>query len=476
MFAWARNLFRSKPAQAAAGGFRARYDNAQTTDENRSLWALVDVLSAKAANNFDVRRKLRTRSRYEIANNCWAMGIVNTTANDLIGTGPNLRVTTSDKAANRQIESAYGQWARAVAFTEKLRTQTLAKRADGEGFLILVNYSRIDSPVQLYPRDIEADQITTPDPRSIKTMWVDGMELDEIGNPTVYHMLEQHPGDMFTTTLNTLKAKRIAARHVIHWFRKDRPGQVRGLPELTPALELFGEMRRYRRAVLGAAETAASIAAYLKTQGPAGLDANVEAGTPFERINIERDTMMTLPAGYDINQLRAEQPTTSYDAFQEKLLAEACRTLNVPLNVALGTSQKFNFSSAKLDHLNYHAAIRIERQHCEEVVLDPVLNAWLDEAIMVPGLLPAGLDIAELPHEWHWPGFPYLDPLTDAKADSERLLNRTQSYARFYAERGQDWEEELAQIGREKELMDSLGLTPEDVDQAKQATEEESVA
>jgi len=48
---------------------RARYDAAVTTNENRRHWRGADGLSANAANSPDIRRILRNRARYEIANN-----------------------------------------------------------------------------------------------------------------------------------------------------------------------------------------------------------------------------------------------------------------------------------------------------------------------------------------------------------------------------------------------------------------------
>src|SRR4051794_26965275 len=73
---------------------RAGYDAAQTTDDNRRHWAAADGLSAKAANNAAVRRLLRTRARYETANNSWLTGIVETLGNDTVGTGPRLQMMT----------------------------------------------------------------------------------------------------------------------------------------------------------------------------------------------------------------------------------------------------------------------------------------------------------------------------------------------------------------------------------------------
>jgi capsid protein len=86
-----------------------------TTDENRRHWANADLLSADAANTPVVRRVLRSRSRYEVANNSYARGIVLTLANDCVGTGPRLQLLTDNDEANRTIESEFAAWAKDVA-------------------------------------------------------------------------------------------------------------------------------------------------------------------------------------------------------------------------------------------------------------------------------------------------------------------------------------------------------------------------
>jgi capsid protein len=455
------------PAPRAPAGrvIAARYDNAQTTSENYRLWALSDTLSAKAANSFEVRTRLKARSRYETANSSYLQGIINTKANDLIGTGPTLQVKAAKEVA-RKVERAFAQWCEAVALTEKLQTQAKAKTADGEGFLFLATYPRLGHSVKLFPRDVEADQVTSPAPALTSREWVDGLVLDEMGNPLAYNLLDAHPGDLFFQNLNPLKYTTVPKRFVLHWFRKDRPGQVRGVPETASTLDLWGEMRRYRKAVVAAAEAAADQALVLKTKTPAdatdaAIQAQGDSGDPFQAMPIERGLMTVLPWDTDMGQVHAEQPTTTFDSFQEKMLGECCRGMNVPLNIALGTSQKFNFSSARLDWIGYYAGLRIDRRDCERANLDPLFRAWLDEAVMVDGLLPDGLDIENLEWEWHWPGFPFIDPLTDAKTDTERLtVNRTMTLKRFYAEQGRDWEEELEQLAAEADLIEKLGLPP----------------
>ena len=110
MFAWLRNTLgrkpRRRPLRTVHGPLRVRgrYDAAATTEENRRHWANADLLSVNAANNPQVRRTLRARARYEVANNSYARGIVLTLANDCVGTGPRLQML-SRPSQSREIIS-----------------------------------------------------------------------------------------------------------------------------------------------------------------------------------------------------------------------------------------------------------------------------------------------------------------------------------------------------------------------------------
>lgn len=83
MLGWLTHLVgvraQRRPARAVRV-VRGRYDAATTTDDNRRHWAAADGLSAAAANSPAVRRTLRNRARYEVANNSYAKGIVLTLA------------------------------------------------------------------------------------------------------------------------------------------------------------------------------------------------------------------------------------------------------------------------------------------------------------------------------------------------------------------------------------------------------------
>lgn len=445
---------------AARPAVRARYENAQSTDETARSWWLVDYLSAKSANNFQVRRTLRTRSRHEVSNNPYLFGIVNSNADDLIDKGPTLQLLTSDSIYNRSVEALWQEWAEEVGLVEKLRTAKLAKTVDGEGFLVLKTVNDLESPVKLYPVDVEADQVTTWSPTRMMELWVDGLDLHPVtGQPTNYTVLRQHPGDYWFGADQVLKSDKIKAQYVIHWFNKFRPGQVRGIPAFTSALDLFTELRAFRKATLGAAQIAANFTAVLESElNPADAD-DADTGTPFDHIPIDRFTMTTLPAKTKLKQMEAEHPTTTYEQFQERCLGEACRPISYPLNLALGTSQKFNFSSAKLDHINYRQSLTVERGQCERIALNRIFRAWYEEATLAGAVAIGGKRGLGMPaREWHWPGFPTLDAEKDTKADISQISAGTLTWREFWAKRGYDWREVMAQQADEKAEIEKLGL------------------
>src|SRR5690606_41046783 len=141
---------------------RARYDAAQTTAENARHWAMADGLSADSAASADVRKKLRERARYEVANNSYAKGIMLTLANDCVGTGPRLQLLSDDGGVNHAVEAAFAEWARAVNLAEKLRTMRLAKATDGEAFAVLTANPTVDSRVMLDVHLVDADRVASP--------------------------------------------------------------------------------------------------------------------------------------------------------------------------------------------------------------------------------------------------------------------------------------------------------------------------
>ena len=462
-------LFGKKPKPAKARlslprWMLARFDAAQTTKDNARHWSAAEFLSADAEADSNVRKILRTRARYEVQNNSYARGIVKTLADDTVGTGPRLQMLLEDEAKNRLVEHDFAEWAKRIRLAAKLRTIRMARCQDGEAFAVLAQNPRLSTNVTLDIQLIEADRVTD-DEMNADGRSVDGITFDSFGNPVSYNVLKAHPGG--TASFGT-ESVTVKAENMIHVFRQDRPEQHRGIPEITSALPLFAHLRRFTLAVVSAAEAAADFAGVLYTDSPPNGEADaVEA---MDTIQLERNMLLTMPGGWKMSQVDPKQPVTTYGEFKHEILNEISRCLNIPYNIAAGNSSGYNYASGRLDHQTYYKSLKVDRAFMEEAVLDRILERWLREWALANR---TALDVCDCRHTWFWDGHEHVDPSKEATAQEKRLKNHTTTLASEYAKQGKDWESELRQCAKEKELMDELGLTVEVAAPSEQGKEDD---
>ena len=450
MFNPLKAIFRSRtPPKTVLPAVRGRFDAAQITRDNSKHWASADHLSADEEARPEVRRTLRMRSRYEVANNSYAKGLVQMLANDCIGTGPRLQMLSVDEEFNDGVEREFARWADATRLPGKLRTMRMARCQDGEAFAVLATNPKIRHSVKLDLMVLEADRISG-DLRWLEDdASVDGITFDEWGNPTDYRVLKYHPGDV--RYMSGDEAIHVSAEYMLHIFRQDRPGLHRGIPELTAALPLFAQLRRYNLAVLSAAEAAADFAAILYTDAPPnGESDEVE---PMDSIPLERNMMLTVPAGWKMGQLDPKQPAANHAEFVKIILSEIARCVCSTYGTLAGDFSGHNYASGRLDNQIYHKSILVDRSFWESEVLNRIFEVWFREYSLSRMHV-----IADERHTWFWDGFPHVDPGKEASAQEKRLANNTTTLAAECAKDGRDYMSVLRQRAKEIKLMRELGI------------------
>jgi lambda family phage portal protein len=438
----------------ASGGrsVKATYDAAQTTQNNQRRWQYTDSLSANEANSREVRHVLIRRSRYECSNNTYASGIRDTLAQDCVGTGARLQMMGNDYI-HKRIEEDWRSWSHVVGLNKKLLVMRGAKVQDGEVFGLKVARKKQDHPVKLYLQLFESEQVQSHSTQTSKDP-VDGVKLDEFGDPSEYRFLESHPGSLDGMSM---KGSWVPASKVIHYAHTTRPGQIRGIPEITPALELFVQLRAYTLSVLSCAETAANISALMYTD--AGVNDEADEVDPMLTWNIERGTLKAMPFGWKLAQLKAEQPTTTYPQFKEEIVTEIARCIHMPKNVVKGDSSGYNYASGRLDHTRYFKAIDVERSLLNEVVMENLFEDWIKEWATVKRI---DLGQFDLRHAWRYDAQEHVDPVKTANAQKIRIANGTSNLSIEAAKEGRDWEDVMVQSLHEEklemELRQKLGL------------------
>jgi lambda family phage portal protein len=431
---------------------RGRYDAAETTDENSRHWAMVDGLSARSANSPIVRKRLRDRMRYETANNPMAEGMVSSFANDVIGTGPRLQLLTKDDAINERITLAWRRWSKLIRLRSKLSLLVRAKLNDGEAFAQFTTNERLSGSVKLDFKPFEAEMCASPTENLADPFRVDGIDFDAAGNPERYHILKQHPGDLGPNFWETYA---LDAAYVVHWFKISRPGQVRGIPENHSSLSLFAARRRFMLATLMAAESAANFGGVIETEAPPG---EADSTDPLSTVDLDRNTVMTLPYGNKFHQIASEHPNDTFPAFNREITKETGRPIGQPYNVTAGDSSEHNYASGRLDHQGYWNVIDITREDCEDVVIDRVFQSWFAEYRLTDEF--AGMDagddvLQEITSgdavEWEWDGHPHIDSNKEANAQETRLSNGVISFDTEMAADGynrkREWSKQAKALG-----------------------------
>jgi hypothetical protein len=419
---------------------QAKYDAAQTFVGNAGHWSNADHLDPNSVASPEVRRTLRSRSRYEALENApYLKGTLLSICNDFVGRGPKLQIIDERLNPDRIkiIEKAWARHFRLMKFRRKLWQARMAKIVDGESFLRAFQNPllRKKSPVILDFQVIETDRVSSPSwtPPKGTTAEIDGVRIDRYDNPTHYHILRQHPGGgtLFPSAASSSSdGSWVNAEDIIHWFRPDRPW-VRGIPELAPSLPLCALLRRYTLALVEHAEIVADFTAIIETEAPAGYSAfqattgETVMDTPFASFPVSRGMVTSMPFGYKIKQLESVPLGTQYDEFVGSILREICRPLLTPYHMVSGTSKDANMSAAVVDSYLYRGGQTSERTNAEEEVVDKALDLWWFEATRTTGYLKDdGLvrdqNFREEPpeHVWRWDrvGVDHTDPSKVAAA------------------------------------------------------------
>jgi capsid protein len=442
-----------------SGMVRATMDLTQTTHQNKDHWKDADPLSGRAALPHSVRKMARERSRLEFDNNSWYSGMLRTAANHIVGTGPRLQVLLDDAKRNAAIERTWNRWATAIGLTEKLKIAVITDWKDGEAFAMRAERPSL-FPVTLDIRLYEGDQVSQPYWHVLDPSIEDGKRVDNLGNAVEYWIYDHHPGDVNIGHVNLLAGDWYRADDVCHLFRQNRPGQLRGLPRCSPALDFLAHMRRFDKATLSTAEKGANWGVFMRTNSSAVIPE--PSPENFMSVEWDRDRLNFLPEGWSPEQLKAEHPGSTNEQYQRSSLMYFCRCANMPYSLAAGTSKDSNFSAANMDITNlWEPEVLGEQNRITQTLLASIFR-WFLEDIMISTDLLDGLEIpiSEIGYQFFWPPLPQSNETDRATAATARITSGQSILRDEYSRMGKDFETSM-KVGAQ-----DYGVTPEEFKKA----------
>lgn len=330
------------------------------------------------------RKQLYLAARYEMQRSPLVYGMISQLASITISTGPSL-LNPPDDEWETFIEEE-------IKLIDLLYQSRISKAVDGEIFWLLLD----GNPLKVML--IETDQVDDPTADMITNH--NGVVVDAFGEPIKYRMRKNHP-ESIRPSYDIIE---VPASSMLMYAHIMRASQVRGVTELAPALPLIALLTRLNEASISTAESLATFTGVLETDLPPGAEQII--AQPFEALELPRNALISLPAGWRLNAPQLTQRQFEFTELRKDIIREIGRALNLPFNIAAGDSSNYNFSSARLDHLALRRIVRRERKKIEQKLLNPLLEAYTSIKNLP----------LQKPIEWIWPSDDLIDPVNEMEA------------------------------------------------------------
>ena len=414
---------------------------------------------------------LRARSRDVIRNNPHASSAIESYVANMVGTGIVPRWRIDDALLKERIQSLWLAWTKEADTSGKMDfygLQSLVARAVMESGEVLVRFhprrlnERLQVPFQL--QVIESDHLIMDGKETQNRNTIDmGVEFNKKGKRVAYHLHRTHPGER---QLSVLESVRIPANDILHIYRVQRPGQIRGIPWMTNVLVRLHELDEYEDAESLRKKTAALFAAFVTRPiddaasnigSNKGYDIN---GVPIA--SIEPGAVHYLSSGESVEFSQPADVGNSYEVWLKQQLRSIAAGIGVTYEQLTGDLRGVNYSSIRAGLLEFRRRVE-SLQHQLMVVqfCQPVAEQWLDYAVAS-----GAIDIPDynqnrvkyLSIEWRPPAWDWVDPLKDVTANQLSVRCGFKSRAQIVADLGEDIETIDRQLEEDHQRAESFGL------------------
>lgn len=436
---------------------------------------------AAAAPNRDIRQQLsvlRARSRWLAQNDGHTAGLLKMLRRNIVGpTGFALQMrvrddrdpTRQDANANDRIEAAWSEWGtvgncemtRRLSFTDLCGLAVVGMARDGEAFIRRVRSPRagrfgyalhVIDPSQV-PEDVNGRPPGTPAGHVVRA----GVELDAWGAPAAYFVRSAVPNDDPAIGGVSVRTDRIPADEMFHLFLAEWPGQVRGVPWISPGLRTLAMLDGYQEAELTAARVAAGKMGFYTMGGDEDPPGDLEADGNLVQ-QAEAGSFELLPKGVDFKEFNPQHPTQAFKDFVAAALRPVASAVGMSYAAFANDAAGMNYSALRATELEDRDEFRTLQAMVIGALCRRVFRDWLEQALLVDAF--GGLPASKL---WKFDapqftarGWQWVDPGNEVSANAEAVALGIKSRTQIVAESGGDIAQVAADLKAEAEMFGDL--------------------
>ncbi|MHC1758317.1 MAG: phage portal protein [Negativicutes bacterium] len=449
---------------------RAGY-NAGEVNRGSAGWFPVNAKAEQV--NQPNRDLMRARAKDLERNSDLVGGPISTIERNVVATGFRVQALTGDEKTNSSIEEAFLEWQKpqncdvtgAQAFWELCKMAVRRTEVDGGLVFVKAYGGNARFPFQLQARevdDIDGGGLLRYGENAV----VNGIEVDRQQKPVAYHLKIYSPDGWFTG-----KSERVPAKRVISLWRKTAPSQIREITPLAPAITRANDTEDYLDAISLKEKILASLSVFIKKMlpgtgpgraiGSSVTTTDYDPKTGYKKKKIAPGMIMEMQPGDEVQSVIP----TGQAANAKELVALHQRLI--------GSGQGLSYEAASRDmsQVNYSSArqglLEDQRTYADwqqwlidhflsEVYTEFVISAVLSGELNLPGFW--GKKSTYLKHKWIAPGWSWIDPLKEGKANELAIASGQDNLANVCARTGYDWKEVMEQRAREEQFRKELEL------------------
>lgn len=461
-------LLRRLSSRAATNALHAHYEGGS---RGRATQGWLTRSAGPNAASATTLKLLRDRSRDLARNNPWARQAIEDLETETVGVG----ILPKIKGRTMRASKALGERWRAHFETTDIDAdgvhdiyglQAIAFRTIAESGEVLIRrrLRRIADgfalPFQLQvlePDHLDASRdVANADGSRI----VGGIEFDQLGRRVAYWLFPEHPGET-TGFYLVSESRRVPAESILHLYRVERPGQVRGVPWGASAIIRLRNFDEYEDAQLVRQKIAACFAVFIRKSGeglPSALQGvqldpkapkkpPIEAVFPglVEHLGSGDDVSFANPPGVD-----------GYESYSTVVLRAIAAGYGTTYEGLTGDYSKVNLSSARI--AGYRHARRIDAWRWR-ILIPRLCGPVLDWAFELADVM--GLDVEGATATWAPPRRDLIDPKVEVVATRSEIRAGLKTLSAALRERGDDPDEVFEELAADAKRIDDLGLVLE---------------
>ncbi len=456
---WARDRIRARMHAEVL----ARHYEAATAGRRTAGWPRSHADANVAAGA--ALPMLRALSRDLRRNNPWARRGVQVVANNTVGWGI---VPTAAGAPSIKLQEAWRTWAETTQCDADgrltfygIQRHVMEAVAESGEVLIRARWrlpkDGLALPLQL--QVLEADFLDTSRDNfegAAGGPVVQGVEFDKIGRRAAYWLFPEHPGSNRATGVS----RRLPASDIVHVFRAERPGQVRGVPWLAAVIARLRDFDEYEDATVMRHKIAALFAAFITDPNgdPAGAAIGEQTTDRFGQNveTLEPGMLKYLAPGQSVEF--GSPPMPADGGFTDRSLRAVASGLGVTFEDLTGNYLNVNYSSGRLGWMAHWANVEDWRWN----MLVPQFCApawdWAMQAASLAGILGAEPNPSRPRADWTPPARPMLDPEKEGLSYQHRVRSGAMTPSEMVREQGRDPEAHWAEYARDLKRLDELGI------------------